>query len=464
MVDKPLGGHCRKTGKFTTQVFCTMALLGLWPACHALADTQPSGNEVGRETQILVVSSHADSGPGSLRAALKQAGELPTSLTIVFGTADGPFAVPQVIELKSPLPVIETDVKIDGFIPGLLWKAYGATVSGNDRFRVFEVAPGGILRLGGITVTRGHADFGAGILNRGTLIVQGVTLLENHARESGGAITNQGGEAIIINSTAHKNSAKIGGAVANLAGKMRLTNVTLHQNQAETGSAVFSGDHLVLNNSILTGTPTQCVNQGSLVESRHNIFSSGEGCGEAILSDDPQLGALNHYNGPTRTIPISGFSPARNLGDNTAATDDTGNVLVWDQRGNGDPRFARGFVDIGAFEHQSQLPDEYVVDTLEEIILRGCSEASFADCPFRSAVELSLAGRNPVPIRFDPEVFSGPQVFRLEHIPENFDQALIIDGEGTGGITINLSQPVPWQGVNGVRIEFPDPSGSVAPD
>jgi hypothetical protein len=303
---------------------------------------------------------------------------------------------------------------------------------------------------------------GAGVLNRGRLVIEGVTLVENHAGEAGGAIANQGGEAFMINSTAYANRASKGGAVANLSGSLRLTNVTLHQNQAETGSAVFSLGPLVLNNSILTGEPTQCVNQGAHVESRHNLFSSSEGCGTAILSADPQLGTLDYYNGPTRTIPINGFSPALNLGDNAAAVDDAGNPLIWDQRGNGDPRFTRGYVDIGAFEHQSEFPDAYVVDTVEYIILRGCSTASFADCPLRTAVELSLAGRGLLPVRFDPKIFNSPQTLRLERLPENADQPLIIDGEGTGGITITVPEPVPWKGVNGVRIELSDPNANAA--
>ena len=182
----------------------------------------------------------------------------------------------------------------------------------------------------------------------------------------------------------------------------------------------------------------------------------------AILSKDPQLGTLNYYNGPTRTIPISAHSQARNLGDNAAAIDEQGNPLKWDQRGNGDPRFTRGYVDIGAFEHQSQFPDAFIVDTVEDINLRGCTRASFADCPLRSAVELSLAGRNLLPVRFDPEVFSSPQEFRLERLPEKADQPLIIDGKGTGGISITVPGPVPWQGVNGVRIELSDSNANAA--
>jgi predicted outer membrane repeat protein len=461
-----LHSNCRPGGfeKPIAGILCVLAmsLTIAWPACRVKAEASSADDADLLETKTLEVSSFADSGPGSLRAALEQASESSRTYRIGFGSADGPFSVPRVIEIASPLPVIQTEVEIDGYISGLLWKAYGATVSGNGQFRIFEIAPSGVLHLGGITVENGRADSGGGILNHGRLVVQGVTFLENHAEHAGGAIANQGGEAFMINSTAYANRASKGGAVANLAGSLRLTNVTLHQNHAEIGSAVFNRDQLVLNNSILTGEAMQCVNRGALVESRHNLFAASEGCGEAIIYSNPHLGTLNYYNGPTRTIPISALSPARNLADNAAAVDHAGNPLKWDQRGNGDPRFARGFVDIGAFEHQSQLPDEHVVDTLEDTILRGCTQIGEGDCPLRAAVELSLSGRSLVPVRFDPEVFSGPQEFRLERLPENADQPLIIDGEGTGGITVIVPEFVPWKGVNEARIELSDPNTNAA--
>jgi hypothetical protein len=435
---------------FGTAILFLVAVL----SAHRVQAETPSAARADKlETLELTVSTYTDSGPGSLRAALEQASEPGQAYRIGFGTAEDTFKVPRVIELTSPLPVIQTTVEIDGFIPGLLWKAYGATVSGNEQFRVFEVASGGELRLTGITVEKGRADLGGGVLNRGRLVIEGVTLLNNHATEAGGAIANQGSEAFVINSTAYGNSADKGGAVANLAGSLRLTNVTLHQNRAATGSAVFSLDQLELDNSILTGDSTQCVNMGPLAESGHNLFSSGIGCGEAIISDDPKLGTLGHYNGPTRTIPISGNSPARNLGNRAAAIDYEGNLLRWDQRGNGDPRDARGFVDLGAFEHQSRLPTEHVVDTTESTILRGCSKSGIADCPLRAAIELGLSGRHLVPVRFDPAIFSSSEVLWLETVPSNADQPLVIDGEGTGGITIVVPEPVPWQGINGARIE-----------
>ena len=153
--------------KLTEGVLCVLVLsLAIaWPACRVQAETSPADDAGPLEKQTLVVSSYADSGPGSLRAALEQASESSRTYRIGFGSAEGPFSVPRVIELSSPLPVIQTKVEIDGFIPGLLWTAYGATVSGKDQFRVFEVASGGVLRLAGITVANGHSGSGAGVLN-----------------------------------------------------------------------------------------------------------------------------------------------------------------------------------------------------------------------------------------------------------------------------------------------------------
>jgi len=42
------------------------------------------------------------------------------------------------------------------------------------------------------------------------------------------------------------------------------------------------------------------------------------------------------------------------------------------------------------------------------------------------------------------------------------NERLKIDGEGTGGITITVPEPVPWKGVNGVRIELSDPNANAA--
>jgi hypothetical protein len=433
-------------------ICATVGLAGLLPASLPAEPTPQSRTPSPR---TITVTTKEDSGPGSLREAMQDARQSTQAHKIVFGTADGLFSKPQVIELSAPLPEITGTVEIDGFISGLLWKSYGATISGAGKYRIFKVADGGDLTVKGITLKDGRADSGAGILNEGRLVVEAVTLLGNRAEDAGGAVTNLGGTAFLINSTAMNNRAARGGAVANLAGEFRVTNVTLNQNEATTGSGIFSNGQLTLANTILVGEDEQCVNNGPLTEgSSHNLFTSGTGCGEPIVKADPLFEKLGNYNGPTQTLALGSASPARNLGSNSAALNANGERLKWDQRGNGDPRFARGYVDIGAFEHQSNLPSEHVVDTLEDNGLRGCAKTGIANCPLRAAVELSIAGRHMVPIRFHPGVFTEPQVLRLSVIPAGADQReLVFDGEGSAGVTIVVPQAVSWLGTNGVSIE-----------
>lgn len=439
-----IAGHC---------FFCAIvSLTGLLPA-PLPAEPAPAASTPSPRT--LTVTTKEDSGPGSLRQAMQEASQSAQPLKIVFGEADGPFKTPQVIELSAPLPEITGTVEIDGFISGLLWKSYGVTISGAEKYRILEVTDGGDVTVKGITIIDGRAESGAGILNRGRLVVEGVTLLNNQAEDAGGAVANQGGTAFLINSTAMNNRAVRGGAVANLAGEFRVTNVTLNQNEAMEGSGIFSLGQLTLANSILIGEDEQCINSGPLTEeSTHNLFTSGTGCGEPILTADPVFQKMGYYNGPTPTIPISGASPARNLGSNAAAVDADGKRLKWDQRGNGDPRFTRGYVDIGAFEHQSQLPSEHVVDTLVDNGLRGCTRTGIENCPLRAAVELSIGGRHMVPIRFHPGIFTEPQVLRLSAIPAGAEQReLVFDATGSAGVTIVVPQAVSWLGTNGASIE-----------
>ncbi|TVP86264.1 MAG: hypothetical protein EA347_09250, partial [Thioalkalivibrio sp.] len=305
----------------------------------------------------LEVTTVADRGAGSLRAALETAAAADGGpVRIHFGSRDGLFSTPQTIELDSPLPVIVGEVTIDGFIRNLLWRAYGATISGAHSHRILEVAESGSLRLTGITLRHGRAESGGAILNHGRLEVEGVSLFDNSAVAEGGAIANHG-EIWIINSTLAWNRANRGGGLAHLAGNARLINATLYLNAAESGASLWSRSDLHLANSILAGDPVlgHCINDGPLsTDTTHNLIQGRHrGCGEPILTMDPGIeDRLGYYNGPTPTLPISGASPVVNMGSNAAALNARGETLRWDQRGNGDPRFASGFTDIGAFERQ----------------------------------------------------------------------------------------------------------------
>lgn len=428
---------------------CFVLLAG--GAAHAQA---PAATE-------LAVTTTADAGDGSLRSALEQAQGAGGPWRVHFGDNEGLFSEPQTIELESPLPEITGRVAIDGFIAHRLWTAYGATISAGGEHRMLEVAPGGVLHLIGVTLTGGSASRGGAVLNRGRLIVEGVSMLENRAEEEGGAIANLGGELFVINSTIADGEAKRGGAVANMDGALTITHATLYRNNAATGRAVYSSGSLALANSILWGgegrTGGQCVNIGGLAHSLANLFvDDGEGCGIPLLQADPKIGRFGYYNGPTPVFVIGGDSPALNLADGNAAVDHHGERLKWDQRGNGDPRFAGGYADIGAFERQSHLPKEYVVDTAVDNGLRGCTATGTANCPLRAAVELALAGRDPAPIRFSPRVFDEPTILVLEERPADIDRRpLEFDGAGAASVTIHLPGQDPgWTAKNGITLLF----------
>lgn len=428
---------------------CLVVLTGGVIPGHAWATTE------------LEITTTADAGAGSLRRALEQAQGPGGPWRIHFGDNEGLFSEPQTIELESPLPKITGKVTIDGFIAHRLWTAYGATVSGGGEHRILEVAPGGVLHLIGMTLTEGSASRGGGVLNRGRLIVEGVTMLENRAEEVGGAIANLGSEAFVINATIADSEAKRGGAIANLGGTLTLTHATLYRNNAETGPAIYSRGTLALANSILWGVEgrpgNQCVNTGALAHSIANLFiDDSENCGSPLLQSDPKIGRFGYYNGPTPVFVVGGDSPVLNLADGEAAVNHKGERLKWDQRGNGDPRFAGGYADIGAFERQSHLPKEYVVDTATDTGLRGCTATGSANCPLRAAVELALAGRNPAPIRFSPRVFSQPLALELQELPDDVERrSLEFDGAGAAPVTIHVPGPDPgWTAANGITLVF----------
>jgi hypothetical protein len=414
----------------------------------------------------LTVTSFADAGVGSLRWALQEATQHPEQMVrIDFGDRSGLFSQPRLIELEAPLPAIIGQVEIDGFIRGLLWRAYGATISGADRHRLFEVRPGASLRLSGVTLSHGRAGSGAAVLNAGDLVIEGVSLFHHQADGQGGAVDNQG-RLYLVNSTLAWNRASRGGAVAS-TGQLDVVNTTLHHNQAEYGAALWSNGELHLINSIMAGDAAdQCFNLGDLSsQSGHNLIQGHhQGCGTAVLSEDPRLEALGYFNGPTPVFPIGRGSPVVNLGLNKAAVNAAGQLLEWDQRGNGDPRFAGGFTDLGAFERQGQLPERLVVDMLGDNGLRACQPGQGQPgCPLRAALELAAAARHPVPIHFDSGLFSEPRELVLEQIPAGTKLPILIDGSGAAAVRIVVPSAVPWQLVNGVELTIDPTSQGLVP-
>jgi hypothetical protein len=321
-----------------------------------------------------VVTTTEDSGPGSLRAAIEEAGagEIITFALALSGAT---------IRLTGGELRIEKSVMIDAAdLPG------GVTLSGDadgdgtasvGDSRVMKIEPGGhSVELRGLTITRGQApatfldEVGGGIFNDGgdlTLVdctisscnAKGIALFSSgggiysqsgtltltrctlSTNESffGGGLPQFGGELRIENSTLSGNAAAgenagDGGAIYNLQGPVTIIHTTISDNEAEFGSGIFHADTVnsaMLSNSIVAGNRTA----GGESDFRGSFAGT-----DNVIGGEPGLLVLGDYGGPTATMPPGSGSPAINAA--------TGALLSLDQRGLGRPQGSGG--DAGAVE------------------------------------------------------------------------------------------------------------------
>ena len=183
----------------------------------------------------LTVTSNADNGAGSLRAAIAAAtpGEVITFARSLRG---------QTISLASPLDV-NTSVTIRGFAVG------GPTISGNSSTEDFVIAPGTAVTLSGLIIANGYAPEGGAIDNLGNLTIRTCALVNNQAVGSallpsaGGAIFNGTGASLTLiqsrltgNMAIDNNpsgSTVSGGAIVNMpGGTVAIRTSTFIGNQA----------------------------------------------------------------------------------------------------------------------------------------------------------------------------------------------------------------------------------------
>ncbi len=208
------------------------------------------GSDIGAyETQFLSVTNTADSGPGTLRAALAAAGQVDIiDATGVSGT----------ITLTNGQLTVSNSVTLLG--PG----AGALTVSGNNASRVFKVT-GANVTISGLTIADGSSDTldGAGIRASGgpgsVLTVSDCVVTNNNSlgNYGGGGIFNvQGVTMTITNCTISGNSATgSGGGIYNLYGVLTVVNSTLSGNSATYGGGIFNDKDgtLTVNASTFSG-------------------------------------------------------------------------------------------------------------------------------------------------------------------------------------------------------------------
>ena len=134
----------------------------------------------------LTVTSTADSGAGSLRAALGSAANGDTINFTVSGT----------IQLLSNLPNITiTNLTING---------NNATIQGGTDIRIFTVNSGASVTINNLTMTGGNCnslcpvlgfgsgELGGGIYNLGTVTISNSTFSNNNGSTTGGGIYSRG--------------------------------------------------------------------------------------------------------------------------------------------------------------------------------------------------------------------------------------------------------------------------------
>src|SRR5437588_4063880 len=218
-------------------------------------NTATAGTTVGCATNPIVTTS-ADTGPGSLRRAIQDACDVDT---ITFDRTQ----VVSPIALTSGELTISKNLTIQG--PGANVLTVKRNVAG--RFRIFTISSGVTVNISGLTITNGFtADglgigisggFGGGISNSGTLMLTGVAVSGNQTGKGGDGVGFAGG------------SGGAGGGINNV-GTLTIIKSTISGNQTGNGGngvgsfngaggfggGIFSNGTLTITNSTISGNQT----------------------------------------------------------------------------------------------------------------------------------------------------------------------------------------------------------------
>jgi hypothetical protein len=301
------------------------------------------------QTNYVLVSTTADSGNGSLRAALGAAN------SAGFGDIAFSSGVTGTIVFLAPLPALTGQITLLG--PG----AENLTLSGGGSTGVGSIVTvnsGAQLSLLGLTIANGNSnepggaisnngvltvtdssfndnsspgDEGGAINNSGTLVVSASSFIGNSASSDddtglGGAIANSG-TLTVDDSTFSANFSNNGGAICNQGGTATISDSTFSANSSGSaaggaifvfGGAVTATNNIFAGNSgrVGAGVATSGERTANLSE---NVFFNNLDTGGAeddcasctsntqAVAADPMLAPLGNYGGPTQTmLPLPG--------------------------------------------------------------------------------------------------------------------------------------------------------------
>jgi hypothetical protein len=428
----------------------------------------------------FTVTNTADSGPGSLRAAISAAA---SGDKINFA----PSLNGQTITLTSGELLINKDLNIQG--PG----ANQLTISGNHASRVFHTQNN--VTLSGLTIANGSAaDFGGGIAqDGGGLIVTKCVIVGNEATgansRGGGLYVGQGAVStpamrnsmsdctvsqnsaangggiyvennpnnttyFISRSTIDHNTASAGGGGIYITSYPLIGNITIAYNSAPVGGGVYIDNGApVIQQSTITGN-SAAPNSGGGIYSNNDGFglyssivalqqgggnlagNSPSAVDGSVTTDDPNLNldpnGLQLNGGPTKTIALLAGSSAIDA----PATPTVFNIdgsSVRDQRGADRPIGSNR--DIGAYEYNPNSCATVVTNTNDS-----------GPGSLRCAIASAFTGDT---ITFAPNV--GPQI-NLTSGELLIAKDLTILGPGAKALTVSGSSLSRVFRVSGVQV------------
>ena len=180
----------------------------------------------------FVVTTTADGGPGSLRAAISQANATPGADTITLPAGVYVLALSGGSEDAN----MTGDLDISDSLTIAGGGPTGTAIDGAALDRVFHIRGPITVRIEGVTIRNGKtpaAEDGGGILNGGSLTLSSVVVENNVSDHWGGGLENlPGASASFVDAVVRGNTAYNGGGVDNDGGIVTLTRSQLRSNRA----------------------------------------------------------------------------------------------------------------------------------------------------------------------------------------------------------------------------------------
>jgi Concanavalin A-like lectin/glucanases superfamily/FG-GAP-like repeat/HYR domain len=397
----------------------SMFMVGTTPVTCVATDSSGNTNAVTFDVVVCpvtnVVTSLANSGPGSLHEAIELSNDCPGTNYIVFG-------VTGTIVLTNALPGVSDPLFILGPGPASLTVARGSDPQ-LDCFGIFYLNEFDIAWISGLTISNGcdsagggvyntgngvlsncvvtgntafGGEGGAGIYNESDLLIVDCSIVGNTATNNarGGGIYTVGNLLVVINSLITDNSSqREGGGLYVTSSDAALTNVTFSGNNSATngggiylssfgdfvaasvtiasntaaaaGGGIYDDDNDEgeLKNTIVAGNTASSGPdvEGMLVSLGHNLI--GDGSGSSGFVDGTMGDQVGTSGSPINPL----LGPLQNNGGPTlthalppgspALNSGTNDLApLTDQRGAGFARINAGTIDIGAYEAPCASP------------------------------------------------------------------------------------------------------------